>query len=189
MTRILLVACILLSACTTAAETPRVRPAAWAQPVIGTGGPGNWFRVSSDLYRCEQPSRAEMRVLETFGIKAVVNLREFHSDVEETAGTTIKLTEVPLDTGELTYAQLVTVLKAMLAAPKPVVIHCWHGSDRTGTAIAAWRIAVDGWTPAEALDEMVAGGFGHHQMYGNLRTLVGSIDPAKLRADAGLPPR
>jgi tyrosine-protein phosphatase SIW14 len=179
---------LLLAVLAGAADTPRVRPATWAQPVIGSGL-ANWYRVSADLYRCEQPSAAEMGVLASFGIKAVVNLREFHRDADEVAGTALVLNEVKLDAGDLSYAQLVTALKAALGAPKPVAVHCWHGSDRTGAVIAAWRVAVDGWPPAEALDEMVAGGFGHHAIYANLRTLVGGLDPVRLRADLGLPAR
>ncbi len=179
---------LALALCLHAANLPRVRPVTWAQPVIGSEL-GNWFRVSDDLYRCQQPSAAEMRTLQAFGIKSVVNLREFHSDADETAGTTLVVSEIKLDAGELTYAQLVAALKLVLSAPKPVAVHCWHGSDRTGAVIAAWRVAIEGWTPAAALDEMVAGGYGHHSMYANLRALVGGLDAARLRADAGLPPR
>ncbi len=182
--RLLLLCCLAL-AC-SAADVPRVRPTAWAQPVIGAKL-GNWFRVSTELYRCEQPSAAEMKVLESFGIKSVVNLREFHSDAEEAAGTTLTISEIKLDAGELSYAQLVSALKLVLAAPKPAIVHCWHGSDRTGAVIAGYRVAVEGWTPADALDEMVYGGYGHHSMYANLRTLVGGLDAAKLRGDLGLP--
>ena len=177
---------ILLAAASWAADAPRVRPATWAQPVIGSAL-GNWYRVSTDLYRCQQPSAAEMKLLEAFGIKAVVNLREFHSDADEAAGTALVLSEIKLDAGELTYAQLVAALRLVRAAPKPVVVHCWHGSDRTGAVVAGWRIAAEGWTPADAVDEMVHGGYGMHSMYGNLRTLVAGIDPVRLRADVGLP--
>lgn len=171
-----------------AADPPRVRPVAWAQPVIGAEGPGNWFQIAPELHRCEQPSGKEMRVLEAFGIKGVVNLREHHSDADEVRGTGLVLTEVQLDAGDLTYAQLVTALKALLAAPKPTVVHCWHGSDRTGAVVAAWRIAMQGWTPADALDELVNGGYGHHAMFANLRVLISGLDRAKLRQDLGLPP-
>lgn len=185
--RPLLLCALLLAAC-AASDPPRVRPATWAQPVI-SAGLGNWFRVSSEVYRCEQPSSSEMKELETFGVKAVVNLREFHSDADKAAGTTLVLSETKLDAGELTYTQLVEALKLVLAAPKPVAVHCWHGSDRTGAVIAAYRVAVEGWTAADALDEMVNGGYGHHSMYGNLRTLVGGLDAVRLRSDLGLPPR
>lgn len=177
---------LLLGACATTAETPRVRPVQWARPIVGSDI-DNWYQVSADLYRCAQPDAEAMRALEAFGIRAVVNLREYHSDARVAAGTKLALIEVPLDAGDLTYQELTVALRAILEAPKPAVVHCWHGSDRTGAMIAAWRVAVDGWTPAEALDEMVAGGFGHCELFANLRTLVAGLDRTQLRADVGLP--
>ncbi len=176
---------LALALALTAADVPRVRPSEWAQPVI-SAELGNWYRVSPELYRCEQPSSKEMKELEGLGIKGVVNLREYHSDADEAEGTALTVSEIKLAAGELTYEQLVAALKLVLAAPKPVAVHCWHGSDRTGAVIAGWRIAVEGWTPAAALDEMVHGGYGHHSLYANLRTLVGGLDAARLRADLGL---
>lgn len=38
-------------------------------------------------------------------------------------------------------------------------VHCAHGVDRTGLAIASWRILFDGWTVDQARDEMFARGF------------------------------
>jgi tyrosine-protein phosphatase SIW14 len=181
-----LFALLITAGCATSADGPRVRPATWAQPVVGAEV-GNWFQVAPELYRCEQPSKAGMRQLEAFGIKSLVNLRSFHSDADEIAGTGLVLAEVPVDAGDLTYAELVAALKAVIGSPKPVAVHCWHGSDRTGAVVAGWRIAMQGWTPAAALDEMVNGGYGHHAIYGNLRTLVGGLDAARLRADLGLP--
>jgi len=35
----------------------------------------------------------------------------------------------------------------------PVFIHCNHGRDRTGTIVACYRIAHDGWTSKQAKDE------------------------------------
>ena len=177
---------LLLAACAaTASDTTRLRPTQWAQPVIGKG-PDNWHQVATDLYRCSQPTAADMRVLVTFGIRSVCNLRQYHSDADEVAGTSLALHEVPLGARSLSYEDLVTALKTLLAAEKPVAVHCWHGSDRTGAVVAAWRIAVDGWTPRQAADEMTAGGFGFHQMFDNLRALVEGIDPERLRADVGL---
>jgi tyrosine-protein phosphatase SIW14 len=128
-----------------------------------------------------------MRELEAFGVKAVVNLREFHSDADEAAGTKLQLDEIRLDAGDLSYAQLVAALRLVLAAPKPVAVHCLHGSDRTGAVVAGWRIAVEGWSQAEALDEMVHGGYGHHAMFDNLRTLIAGLDAASLRRELALP--
>lgn len=182
-----LLALPLLCACwSTAAADPRTRPVRWAQPVPGTPLE-NLHQVSAELYRCEQPSAADMRALAALGIRSVVNLRAFHSDRDEVAGTALELREVPMHADALEHAELVLALRALLDAPKPVVVHCWHGSDRTGAVVAAWRVALEGWTPAEALDEMTAGGFGHHERYDNLRALVLALDPAELRSELGLP--
>jgi protein tyrosine/serine phosphatase len=47
---------------------------------------------------------------------------------------------------------------------KKIFVHCRLGDDRTGMAIAAYRMAVEGWSPKEALKEMEAFGFTgvHH---------------------------
>ena len=182
-----LVSLSLLWACqTTAATSPRTRPVHWAQPVIATPLE-NLHQVSAELYRCEQPSADDMRALEGLGIRSVVNLRAFHSDHDEVDGTGLELREVPMHAGSLEHDELVLALRALLEAPKPVVVHCWHGSDRTGAVVAAWRVAREGWTPAEAAEEMTSGGFGHHERYDNLRALVLGLDPAELRSELGLP--
>ena len=186
--RRLLVATCLLAACATTSDTQRLRPLHWAQPVLGSDT-DNLYQVSADLYRGAQPSAKAMRSLEEFGIRSVVNLREYHSDSRAAASTKLALIEVPLDAGDLTYRGLVAALHAVVAAPKPAIVHCWHGSDRTGAVVAAWRVAVDDWMPSEALDEMVAGGFGHSEVFENLRTLIAGLDPVQLRADVGLPAR
>lgn len=177
----------LLAACATG-PAPEPRPAHWAQPAFA-GEADNCYRISPDLYRCGQPSAAAMRALEARGIQSIVNLRQYHSDADEVAGTTLALFEVPLDAGDLDYPRLVTALRALVVAPKPVAVHCWRGSDRTGAVVAAWRVAVDGWTPAQAVEEMVTGGFGHFAWYGGLRALVLGLDAGQLRADVGLPRR
>lgn len=176
----------LLACGTTSSTTTRARPSHWAQPMLGADV-ANWHRVDDQLYRCGQPDRAGMRALAAHGVRTVVNLRSWHSDRDEIAGTGMKLVEVPASAGSMDYRDLVVALRAVVQAEKPVAVHCWHGSDRTGAVVAAWRVAVSGWTPQQALDEMTAGGFGHSELFDNLRALVAGLDRAQLRADVGLP--
>ena len=179
---------LALFACgTTNSSTTRARPTQWAQPMLGADI-ANWHRVDDQLYRCGQPDEKGMRALAAQGVRTVVNLRSWHSDRDEVAGTGLTLVEVPLGAGSLTYPELVATLRALLAAEKPVIVHCWQGADRTGAVVAAYRIAVHRWTPEAALDEMVGGGFGHASIYGNLRELIASLDPVRLRTDVGLAP-
>jgi|GEM_PF-3956099 len=37
---------------------------------------------------------------------------------------------------------------------EPVAVHCYAGADRTGYAVAAYRILVQGWRPERAFEEM-----------------------------------
>lgn len=175
----------LFGACATTPVAVRVRPADWAQPVLGAAL-GNGYRVDDDLYRCAQPDRDGMRALARLGVRTVVNLRELHSDAGLVTGTGLQLIECPCGAGDFEYAQLVATLRRLLQARKPMAVHCWRGADRTGVVVAAWRIAVDGWTKEAALDEMCGGGFGHAGCYGNLRELVAGLDAGRLRADVGL---
>ncbi len=45
------------------------------------------------------------------------------------------------------------------------LIHCSHGEDRTGLAVAMHRVLVDGWSKADAEKEMLAHGF-HKELVG-----------------------
>ena len=40
-----------------------------------------------------------------------------------------------------------------------VFVHCRFGDDRTGVFVAAYRMAVDQWSPAQAMAEMYFFGF------------------------------
>lgn len=46
----------------------------------------------------------------------------------------------------------------------PILVHCQSGADRTGVACAAYRMAVDGWTLAEAWEELECYGGGLHDV-------------------------
>jgi protein tyrosine phosphatase (PTP) superfamily phosphohydrolase (DUF442 family) len=159
---------------------PRLRPAAWAQPMIG--GPGNFCKVSDEVYRCEQPTDDEMALLARFGLKSVLNLREYHTDDDEAAGTTLKLYRIKMDAAEIKDAEIAQAVKILREAPKPVLVHCWHGSDRTGVVIAMYRMAIQGWSRDDAIDEFKHGGFGYHATwYPNIETYLRTVDLAQFK--------
>jgi protein tyrosine/serine phosphatase len=69
----------------------------------------------------------------------------------------------------------------------PVLVHCQHGADRTGTMCAIYRIVVQGWPRAEAIREMKEGGFGFHSVWQNLVRYMEDLDVEGVRRKAGLP--
>ena len=51
---------------------------------------------------------------------------------------------------------------------------------------ALYRIAVQGWSRAEALEEMTQGGFNFHSIFDNLPEWVEQLDIESVKKDAGI---
>ena len=153
----------------------RVRPETWGKKVIGSELE-NLYKIDSNLYRSEQPDEDNFANLHYYGIKSVLNLRNFHSDNDETEDIEINLYHLQTNADELTKEQLINALKIINEAPKPILVHCWHGSDRTGAICAAYRIVFQNWQVDSALDEMLNGGYGFHSIYKNIIELLNEID-------------
>lgn len=159
----------------------------WAEPIELPGLP-NLHKVSDDLYRGAQPSAEGMRQLEKLGIKTVINLRSSHSDSDELQGTGLAYEHIemtawgkPEDKDVLRFLQIVSDSNSL-----PVFVHCQHGADRTGTVCAIYRIAVQGWSKDEAIDEMTKGGFGYHSIWQNLPDYVRNLDIQNIKHKAGI---
>ena len=179
------VLCILCSlilyapAATAADSSAADRPAGWAEPVTLEHS-DNFFRVTPELYRSSQPDEKAMRAYAAFGIKTVLNLRGFHSDSEEAAGTSLALRRVPIHTWNIDEEEIVESLALIITAPKPVLVHCMHGADRTGLVVAVWRVTQQGWTKQEAKREMMEGGFGFHTVWANIPTWLDDMDTKRI---------
>jgi protein tyrosine/serine phosphatase len=173
-------AVLLAGFCWCAASQPKVRPAEWAQPVIGSTLE-NCFRVNDDLYRSAQPGRADVPDLQALGIKSVITLRSFHfDDLFEKSG--FHVIQYPMSAGSVSVSDLVAVLKQYRSAGKPVLIHCWHGSDRTGFIVAGYRMIFQGWSRESAIEELRLGGFGYHEAsYPNITKTLREMDLAAVK--------
>lgn len=54
---------------------------------------------------------------------------------------------------------------------------------RTGTMAAIYRIAFEGWTKAQATDEMIHGGFGFNPMSQDLIRYIEALDINAIKAE------
>jgi len=147
----------------------------------------NFYKVDDSLYRSAQPSSKEMKDLSNDGIKTVLNLRLFWNDKQEGKHTNLVLVHQPLNTNKISYEDIVCAMKTIQQAKKPVLIHCLHGSDRTGCMVAVYRMLCNGWTKEEAIKEFKEGGFGYHEKwFPNIVILLNSLDEEKLKKDLGI---
>ena len=169
------------------AETAQTdRPPHWAMPMPIRGVP-NLHKVSDTFYRSAQPSPEGMKSLKEMGIETIVNLRSFHSDRDEIGETGLAYDHIymkawhPEEEDTVRFLQIVTNPKRT-----PVLVHCQHGADRTGTMCAFYRIAVEGWSKEEALKEMTEGGFGFHGIWGNLIRWINGVDIEGIKKRAGI---
>lgn len=158
------------------------RPAHWAEPLALDGVP-NLHRISPTLYRSEQPTALGMRNLEKLGIRTVINLRAFNDDDDEVRGTSLRTERIKILTWRIGDDHVVEVMRMLKKAQNgPFLIHCQHGADRTGVMSAMYRILDQGWSPEDALQELVDGGYGYHSMWKNIVSYVGSVDAPRLKA-------
>lgn len=162
------------------------RPPSWAKPLDCDGVP-NLHQVSTNLYRSAQPSAKGMRNLDRKGIVTIVNLRSFSSDRSKLKGTGLEYEHIYMKAWHPERKEIVRFLQ-IVTNPKrtPVLVHCQHGADRTGTMCAVYRVAVEGWTKERAIREMAGGGFGFHKVWSNLPKWIEELDIESIRKEAGI---
>lgn len=167
--------------------------ASWAEPLKVPGVP-NLFKVGDDLYRSGQPTVAGFRNLDALGIRSCMSLRAHCRDLGDAKGAAVlcvwrPILGVSVSAGDL--EEMILDLRYRL--PRPVLVHCYHGADRTGLLCAAYRVLVENWTVEQAVREMVLGGFGYHQVYRPYVTILQKLDVEAMRdrlkrfADAHFP--
>lgn len=160
----------------------------WAVP-IKVQGADNFYKVSETLFRSEQPTEAGMENIEAFGIGTVISLRSRQKDVELAKNTELNLIHVSMRAWNPKYEDAVKVMYFLNpnnpeTNKKPILIHCYHGADRTGMMVALYRMVYQNWEREEALNEMLNGGYGYHSMWKDIVDFIKTVDIEQLRKDS-----
>jgi protein tyrosine/serine phosphatase len=127
------------------------------------------------LYRSAQLNGEKLvDVIASYGIRSVINLRGenrgswwYDNEVEVTAAHGVSHFDVRMsalrDTDDAAITQLMEIMRT---APRPLLIHCESGSDRTGLASALYERFVKE-RPAELAAEQISFRYGHFPWLGN----------------------
>jgi tyrosine-protein phosphatase SIW14 len=129
-------------------------------------GVPNFGEVTPTLYRGGLLKTDGLKTLAKMGIKVVVDTHANDVSEEKTVqGLGMEYVAIPWHCPwpkDEVFAKFLKVLRENRG--KKVFVHCRLGDDRTGMMIAAYRMADEGWTADEAMNEMRAFGFtrAHH---------------------------
>jgi len=133
---------------------------AGAASVPNVPGVTNFHQVDEHVYRGAQPSGQGFAGLAKIGIQTVIDLRGEQSEGNAVQQAGMRYVRLPWNGYKApSDAQMAAVLTLLNdSSAWPVFVHCRRGADRTGTAIACYRVAHDHWTNQQALAEAKAFG-------------------------------
>jgi protein tyrosine phosphatase (PTP) superfamily phosphohydrolase (DUF442 family) len=114
-------------------------------------------------YRSAQLTKASLgKKIRQLGIKTILNLREadvtadwYRDEKALAASHGVQHFDFPLSEYNLVDAETLEKIAGVLRdAPKPVLIHCAAGADRTGLVSALYRLKVEGADPETSSKEL-----------------------------------
>lgn len=118
----------------------------------------NFGKVDDHYYRGSQPSEVQMEELKRLGVKTIIDLRKDKvaaaEDWASRAG--LQYFNITMKPGKAATDEQTAYFLSLVNDPKnwPVYVHCKGGRHRTGALTAVYRITHDGWTAAQAWEEM-----------------------------------
>jgi len=118
----------------------------------------NFGKVDDNYYRGSQPSAIQMEQLKRLGIKTVIDLRKDRvggaHDWATHAG--LQYFSIDMKPSKAATEEQTDYFLSLVNNPAnwPVYVHCKGGRHRTGALTAVYRITHDGWTAAQAYEEM-----------------------------------
>ena len=143
----------------------------------------NLHRVSDDLYRSGFPREGGLVELESLGVKSILELSYFDidSNLPDAKTTSLHIVHYPLLPLGIEQSMIFEMFDIYRDLEKPVLVHCYHGSDRTGLFVAIYRILYQNWSKEEAKDELINGGFGYHDVFTDVIAAIDDLDVEALR--------
>jgi protein tyrosine/serine phosphatase len=142
--------------------------------------------ASGRAYRAAQMTGSKLaRCIQEYGIKSILNLRGenhstswYQSEVAVAGRMKVIHYDEHLASGdELTVKQMTDLIVLLRRAPKPILIHCEAGADRTGLVSALYCFALEGQCAEESAQQLSIW-YGHAPL---IRPAVSAMDRSFIR--------
>jgi protein tyrosine phosphatase (PTP) superfamily phosphohydrolase (DUF442 family) len=118
----------------------------------------NFGKVNDNYFRGSQPTQSQLAALKAQGVKTIIDLRRDSVPEERQWATELGLQyfNLPLKASKAATKEQTEYFLRLVNDPAnaPVYVHCKGGRHRTGAMTAVYRITHDGWTAAQAFEEM-----------------------------------
>lgn len=145
-------------------------------------GVTNFAKVTPVLWRGAQPTEEGFVNLEREGARTIVSLRAYHDDALLLQQTGLKYVSIRANAWHPEKEDMLLFLKVLEDQNNwPIFVHCAYGEDRTGYAIATYRIVEEGWSPEQAIKEMKS--FHFNRIWFNNENFLRRIDVQEMKAD------
>ena len=127
---------------------------------LGTAlaGPRIWnfepLDESQGIYRSGQLNEGDYAELKAMGFKTVYSLNDYSVTgfPSKTERAWAKKAGIAFHWRKMRY--VVSIKNELIAAEKPVLVHCHGGVDRTGLVAAAYQILNQGWSVADVKKDL-----------------------------------
>ncbi len=119
-------------------------------------------KVCEGIYR--GPRLNDLNQLKSFKVRTILDLENNTDAVnqEEAVAKRLGIEVINIPMSDITRPKPADLVKAVeiMEDPglQPVYVHCLHGRDRTGLAVAAYRVLHDGWSLDRAYREAIDNG-------------------------------
>ena len=125
---------------------------------------GNFHTVAAgELYRSAQPTPHQLdEYAARYGLKSVINLRGPHQgfawyEAEKAENAKLGIRQIDFRISSITEMDsrnIARLLRTLRKVPKPVLVHCQAGADRSGLVSALYLAAIDGVNVREAARQL-----------------------------------
>ena len=125
--------------------------------------------TEGEAYRSAQLDREEFEYyINRYNIKSIINLRGenprapwYQEELSISAERNIKHYDISLSSSHKpTEEDVRKLIEIFRTAPRPVLIHCLAGADRSGLAAAMWKVIIDKEPKSEA-EKQLSLAYGH----------------------------